>query len=40
MDSLMRWLVARPVLTAVILFVVIVGVFSSMLVMGPLYGRS
>ncbi|MGP9528055.1 MULTISPECIES: DUF3817 domain-containing protein [Micrococcaceae] len=40
MDSLMRWLVARPVLTAVILFVVIVGVFSSMLVMGPPGGRS
>lgn len=38
-DSLMRWLVARPVFTAIIFFVVIVGVFSSMLMMGPPGGR-
>lgn len=39
-DSTMRWLVARPVLTAITLFVVIVAVFSTMLVMGPPGGRS
>ncbi|WP_159610190.1 DUF3817 domain-containing protein [Glutamicibacter sp. JC586] len=40
LDTLMRWLVARPVLTFIIFFVVIVGVFSSMLVMGPPGGGS
>jgi len=39
-DSTMRWLVARPVLSTVALFVLIVAVFSTMLVMGPPGGRS
>ncbi|QIV88519.1 DUF3817 domain-containing protein [Glutamicibacter mishrai] len=38
-DSTMRWLVARPMLTSITLFVVIVAVFSTMLVMGPPGGR-
>jgi len=39
-DSTMRWLVARPVLSSIALFVLIVAVFSTMLVMGPPGGRS
>ncbi|HJX79820.1 DUF3817 domain-containing protein [Glutamicibacter sp.] len=39
-DATMRWLVARPTLTAVLLFVAIVAVFSTMLFLGPPGGRS
>ncbi|MEF9874926.1 MULTISPECIES: DUF3817 domain-containing protein [unclassified Glutamicibacter] len=34
-DATMRWLVARPALTTVLLFVVIAGIFSTMLFIGP-----
>lgn len=34
-DATMRWLVARPVTTTILLFAVVIGIFSCMLVMGP-----
>lgn len=34
-DATMRWLVARPLLTTVLLFIVIVAIFATMLVIGP-----
>ncbi|KSU67905.1 hypothetical protein AS038_02095 [Arthrobacter sp. NIO-1057] len=35
LDRTMRWLVARPIPTAIGLFIVVVAVFSALLVMGP-----